>query len=38
MGVDISLQKEMFENQTLYKIAELIEQKVEESDMEEGEI
>lgn len=37
MGVDISLQQ-MFENQTLYKIAELIEQKVEESDMEEGEI
>lgn len=37
MGVDISLQQ-MFENQTLYKIAELIEQKVEDSDMEEGEI
>lgn len=37
MGVDISLQQ-MFENQTLYKIAALIEQKVEESDMEEGEI
>ena len=36
-GIDISLQQ-MFENQLLFKIADLIDEKLEETDMEEGEI